>query len=176
LADTLKIFNKTRSIVTLARTGKKEYFLRPHQSIEILANEVEEDPRLKASIQKNIHWNLIETSIVGVPLIFPRDDVTNALTKAELEDYVETEREDPTGVGTDELVKVSAADIIAEFLSDKLIAGTGITLTIVSPGGDESIRIDATGGGGTPFDCDKILLDCNYTLVTDNCGNIMCCC
>ena len=94
MADTLKIFNKTRSIVALARTGKKEYFLKPYESIEILANEVEDDPRLKAAIQKSIHWDLIETSIVGVPLVFPRDDTTYALDQEELHDYVETERED----------------------------------------------------------------------------------
>lgn len=72
--------------------------------------------------------------------------------------------------GTDELVKVSADDTTAGYLNGKLVAGTGITLTEGSPGGNETLTIAATGGGGavptgillesdhaTPFAFDEIL-------------------
>lgn len=42
---------------------------------------------------------------------------------------------------TDEKVKVSADDTTADFLLAKLLAGTGITLTESSPGGNEKVEI-----------------------------------
>jgi len=48
----------------------------------------------------------------------------------------------PEGGGTDDKkVKVSSDDTIANFLESKLAEGTGITLTTLSPGGDESLQI-----------------------------------
>lgn len=47
------------------------------------------------------------------------------------------------GGGTDEKVKVTGNDTIAEYLKDKLAAGTGITLTEQNDGGDESLKIAA---------------------------------
>jgi hypothetical protein len=52
------------------------------------------------------------------------------------------------GGGGDQLVKVTAADTTANFLSPKLVAGANITLTVVNPGGDETLEIAAAGGGG----------------------------
>lgn len=46
-----------------------------------------------------------------------------------------------TFVVTDELVKVSANDTTPDFLLAKLVAGTGISITEVSDGGDEDARI-----------------------------------
>jgi hypothetical protein len=45
------------------------------------------------------------------------------------------------GGGTDEKVKVTSNDTVAEYLKDKLAAGTGITLTEQNDGGDENLRI-----------------------------------
>lgn len=45
--------------------------------------------------------------------------------------------------GTDEKVKITNNDTTAEHLKDKLVAGTGITLTEQNDGGDESLKIDA---------------------------------
>ncbi|MDD5342779.1 MAG: tail fiber domain-containing protein [Patescibacteria group bacterium] len=50
--------------------------------------------------------------------------------------------------GTDELVKVSSNDTTAGYLNGKLVAGTNITLTELNNGANETLRIDATGGGG----------------------------
>lgn len=48
----------------------------------------------------------------------------------------------------DEKVKVSGSDALAEFLKNKLVAGSGINLNILSVLGVEQIQIEATGGGG----------------------------
>jgi hypothetical protein len=51
----------------------------------------------------------------------------------------------PSGGSGDGTVKVTVNDTDAGFLSDKLTAGTGITLTVINPGGDEQLVISATG-------------------------------
>jgi hypothetical protein len=49
----------------------------------------------------------------------------------------------PEGGGVDDKkVKVSSDDTTPNFLDGKLAAGTGITLTTQSPGGDETLQID----------------------------------
>ena len=45
-------------------------------------------------------------------------------------------------IGSDK-VKIDSSDTTAGFLASKLSAGTNITLTVVNPGGNERIRIDA---------------------------------
>ena len=45
------------------------------------------------------------------------------------------------GGGVDELAKVSSTDTLADYLQEKLSAGTGITFSIVNPGGDEQLQI-----------------------------------
>lgn len=50
------------------------------------------------------------------------------------------------GGGSDENVKVSANDTTAGKLNGKLVAGSGVTLTEENDGGNETLRIDATGG------------------------------
>jgi hypothetical protein len=49
------------------------------------------------------------------------------------------------GTGVDEKVKVSATDTTTNYLLSKLAAGAGISLTTLSPGGNESVQITATG-------------------------------
>lgn len=46
---------------------------------------------------------------------------------------------------TDELVRVSADDDLAGFLEDKLVAGSGVALTVLGPGADEDIEIKVSG-------------------------------
>ncbi|BAQ93849.1 phage-related tail fiber protein [uncultured Mediterranean phage uvMED] len=52
------------------------------------------------------------------------------------------------GGGTDQSVKVSSNDTTAGFLNGKLVAGSNITLTEGSDGGNETLTIAAAGGGG----------------------------
>ena len=66
------------------------------------------------------------------------------------------------GSGTDELAKVSSNDTTAGYLNGKLIAGTGITLTEGSDGGNETLSIAASG---TSFDTDfSIKMSADKTL------------
>ncbi len=50
---------------------------------------------------------------------------------------------------TDHNVRVDSSDTTPAGLAAKLVAGTGISLTVLSPGGDEQIEITNTGGGGS---------------------------
>lgn len=56
---------------------------------------------------------------------------------------------------TDERVKVTLSDTAPGFLNTKLVAGTGITLTVNNPGGNETLIISSTGGGATPGGADS---------------------
>ena len=49
------------------------------------------------------------------------------------------------GTDNDEKVKASSADTTADYLENKLTAGSGITLTKLNPGADEEIEITSTG-------------------------------
>ena len=53
------------------------------------------------------------------------------------------------GGGADELVKVSSNDTTSGYLNGKLVAGTGITLTENTDGGNETFTIAASGGAGS---------------------------
>lgn len=53
------------------------------------------------------------------------------------------------GSGDDELVKVSSNDTTSNYLLNKLVAGTNITLTENNDGGNETITITAALSGGT---------------------------
>ncbi len=50
--------------------------------------------------------------------------------------------------GADVLVKVSSNDTTAGYLNGKLVAGSGVTLTENLDGGNETLTIASTGGGG----------------------------
>jgi hypothetical protein len=50
------------------------------------------------------------------------------------------------GAFRDEKAAVSAGDTTPGYLGTKLVAGTGIDLTVLNPGGDETLEIAATGG------------------------------
>jgi hypothetical protein len=75
-------------------------------------------------------------------------------------------------------LKVSAADTTYGYLSDKLVAGTNVTLTIVNPGANETYLIDVQGGGYDEVQEDGVALPARNILnfehgfdVTDNGGN-----
>lgn len=65
-------------------------------------------------------------------------------THAQLDTHLST-----SGIHTDAQVKVSANDTTPNYLLSKLTAGTNITLTEVNNGANETITIDAAGGGGS---------------------------
>jgi len=48
----------------------------------------------------------------------------------------------------DEKVKVSSTDTVSEYLGEKLLAGTNITITELNVGGDEALLISSTASGG----------------------------
>ena len=51
-------------------------------------------------------------------------------------------------VTADQLVKVSNADTTASYLENKLIAGTGISVTKLNPGANEQLRVAYSGPTG----------------------------
>jgi hypothetical protein len=56
------------------------------------------------------------------------------------------------GAAEDHKVAATAADAVPSFLQNKLSAGTNIVLTLLNPGGNEQIKIDAAGAAlGVPF-------------------------
>lgn len=65
------------------------------------------------------------------------------------------------GSGVDELVKVSDNDTTAGTLEDKVVAGTGITLSTLNDGANEQLRISAQAGAGS--DDEEIIFDFDYT-------------
>lgn len=52
------------------------------------------------------------------------------------------------GPATDEKVKVSSNDTVAEYLIEKLVAGTNVSIVENNNGGDESLTIQVTSGSG----------------------------
>lgn len=48
----------------------------------------------------------------------------------------------PTGTFTDEAVSVTSNDTTPGYLDDKIVAGAGLTSTILTPGGDEDYQLD----------------------------------
>ena len=56
------------------------------------------------------------------------------------------------GAAEDHKVAVTGADAVPGFLQAKLVQGTNIVLTLLNPGGNEKIKIDAGGAAlGVPF-------------------------
>lgn len=52
------------------------------------------------------------------------------------------------GQGGDKKVKISLGDTNSDVLENKIVAGTGITITKLNTGADEDLEISLTGGGG----------------------------
>lgn len=50
--------------------------------------------------------------------------------------------------GPDEKVKVSTTDTTTDFLTEKVVAGSGMTINILSSGADEQMELVCTGAGG----------------------------
>lgn len=55
-----------------------------------------------------------------------------------------------TAIGTDENVKVSAADTTSDKLGMKIVAGTGVTFLTLNPGGNEQLQVTAAALASTP--------------------------
>ncbi len=49
----------------------------------------------------------------------------------------------------DHKVLIDASDTTPDYLASKIVAGTGITLNVLNPGGNEQLEIVNSGGGGT---------------------------
>src|SRR5574344_482198 len=69
------------------------------------------------------------------------------------EDYTSIEKTKLAGIEdgaqvNDYKLKVSNTDVLQGSLSDKLVAGTNVTLTVLNPGANEQIQITSTGSGG----------------------------
>lgn len=72
-----------------------------------------------------------------------------------------------SAVGGDRKVKVSSADKLNDFLFGKLSAGSGITLTITSPGGNEKIEIAASASTDHHGGWIKIVSGSSETVVSN---------
>lgn len=72
----------------------------------------------------------------------------------------------------DQLVKVSSNDTATDYLEEKLVAGTNITITKLNPAGDEQLEISASGGS---FDLNRIVLDCDGSFIYIGKGDIVTC-
>lgn len=56
------------------------------------------------------------------------------------------------GAAEDHKVAVTGADVVPGFLGAKLVQGTNVVLTLLNPGGNEQIQINASGASlGVPF-------------------------
>jgi hypothetical protein len=102
--------------------------------------------------------NKINTTIDGLEFVNDsgRRVVIRTNHGAESDQYIDlpsTGGTISTGGGADgnDLVKVSSNDTTAGYLNGKLVAGTNITLTEGSDGGNETLTIAASGGGGTSY-------------------------
>jgi hypothetical protein len=54
-----------------------------------------------------------------------------------------------SGTGTDEKVKVSSDDTTSNYLENKIVAGVGVAITTLSPGGNETLSIAVTNTGSS---------------------------
>jgi|GEM_PF-6455432 len=104
---------------------------------------------------QNISWEVYPQGMDTAPEVIPVgyvDDSYNIIwyTGVELTTASGPQRLfAPTGGGSiGDTVKVSLDDTTAGYLNGKLVAGSGISLTEVDPGSNETLEISATGGSG----------------------------
>lgn len=67
-------------------------------------------------------------------------------------------------------VSVDTNDLTSDFLALKLVAGSGIALTVLNPGASESLRVDASGVAATPTTSNKAMA----ASVTTQDGDLAC--
>jgi hypothetical protein len=72
------------------------------------------------------------------------DNNTGNISEQDLRDFV-CSIYDAVGSSADELVKGSADDTTANYLENKIVAGSNIAVTVLNPGGNETVQIAATG-------------------------------
>ena len=81
-------------------------------------------------------------------------------------EYVGTLNYTPTTAGgTDEKVKATASDTTSAYLMQKLTAGLGVSISLLNSGGNESLKIDATGSG--------VYVKTNAELISEITGNLI---
>ena len=97
---------------------------------------------------RNTHNDLLDHEELRVAADVPYDNSGSGLSATDLQGAVD---ELSTGGTTPGLVSISAGDSSRAYLNDKLVAGSGITTTILNPGGDEQLQVRLSGGGGTIF-------------------------
>lgn len=61
----------------------------------------------------------------------------------------------------DKYVKISDADTVRGYLTNKIVEGSGINVTVTNVGNDEQLVISAEGGGGSGDE--EFIVDFNYT-------------
>jgi hypothetical protein len=105
------------------------------------------------------------------------DNVTQEISEQDMRDFV------VSSFRQGDNIKISDTDTTNSFLGSKLEEGTGITLTVLNPGGDETIEIAASGAAFTDekvkvsandttegFLLDKFVGGTNVTLTENNDG------
>lgn len=76
------------------------------------------------------------------------DDVNEEVRMGRIDDATKAMKVTANFPGnTDGQIKVTSADTTFGYLATKLVAGTGVTLTVNNPGGNETLTIDASGAG-----------------------------
>jgi hypothetical protein len=70
------------------------------------------------------------------------------------------------------LVKCSPTDLFPGTLTNKIVAGSNITLTVLMPGTNELLRISATGGGGPAIGSPVTGGTSTAVLYVDSTGNL----
>lgn len=162
-ADELAIETTARAISELKPLIPKEVVLEKEipemgEPIRDALEKLTDDDRLKIEAIKDLREELDDLKKFkksygggGVRNFLALDDTPNVYTgqggKAVYVNPGETGLQFQTAVSSDEKAKVSADDTTSGYLEDKLVAGTGITLTVNNPAGNETITIDASTGG-----------------------------
>jgi len=119
-----------------------------------------------------ITWQSPVPTPADLPLLGNQDgDVRVTTSTDELWIWTGTAWTPPSGLGTDEKVKVSAADTTPGFLATtKISAGPNVALSILNPGANESLQISVPSASATLVH--ELYVDPNGSDITGN-GSIL---